>query len=289
MAKKTETQDINSLVVQNPDLKPSLIQFEAFKVQLEQQAKMLDTIEIKDDSTLSILEQNLSKMNDLVKSVEENRKQLKQPYLDKGRAIDAAAEYVTSVPQNSIKLAKDKKLKWVAAVEAEKTRKAELQARIDKLTNWWLVSVASADSLEVLSKMEKQLDTVKGVEYYQERNEEVQELKKKYLEIIALMKMNFTNEESTPDVQEAIKEAIEEAKEEISEVISESVVSEPITKIKGIRENWKWDVADITKVPKEWLCVDESKVREFLSNNKETLTEQVLNGIKFYKEKSVTA
>lgn len=288
MAKK-ETLDINSLVVQNPDLKPSLIQFEAFKVQLEQQAKMLDTIEIKDDSTLSILEQNLSKMNDLVKSVEENSKQLKQPYLDKGRAIDAAAEYVTSVPQNSIKLAKDKKLKWVMAVEAEKTRKTELQARIDKLTNWWLVSVASADSIEALSKMEKQLDTVKGVEYYQERNKEVQELKKKYLEVIALMKMNFTNEESTPDVQEAIKEAIEEAKEEISEVISESVVTEPITKIKGIRERWKWDVADITKVPKEWLCVDESKVREFLSNNKETLTEQVLNGIKFYKEKSITA
>lgn len=288
MAKK-ETLDINLLVVQNPDLKPSLIQFESFKVQLEQQAKMLDTIEIKDDSTLSILEQNLSKMNDLVKGVEENRKYLKQPYLDKGRAIDAAAEYVTSVPQNSIKLAKDKKLKWVIAVETEKNRKAELQARIDKLTNWWLVSVASANSIETLSKMEKQLETVKGIEYYQERNEEVQDLKKKYLDVIALMKMNFTNEESTPDVQEAIKEVIEEAKEEISDVISESTVAEPITKIKGIRENWKWELADITKVPKEWLCVDESKVREFLSNNKKTLTEQVLNGIKFYKEKSVTA
>jgi len=60
-------------------------------------------------------------------------------------------------------------------------------------------------------------------------------------------------------------------------------------KTSNIRTVWKYGVSDINQVPREWLCVDESKVKEYLNANKEFLKEGVVNGINFYKDITVTA
>lgn len=59
-------------------------------------------------------------------------------------------------------------------------------------------------------------------------------------------------------------------------------------KASNIRHNWKFDVVDISKVPVQFLMVDEAKVREWIKANKESLNDgDVIAGIKFYKEVSV--
>lgn len=59
-------------------------------------------------------------------------------------------------------------------------------------------------------------------------------------------------------------------------------------KASNIRHNWKFDVVDISKVPVQFLMVDETKVREWIKANKESLNDgDVIAGIKFYKEASV--
>ena len=59
-------------------------------------------------------------------------------------------------------------------------------------------------------------------------------------------------------------------------------------KASNIRHNWKFDVVDISKVPVQFLMVDEAKVREWIKTNKESLNDgDVIAGIKFYKEVSV--
>lgn len=60
-------------------------------------------------------------------------------------------------------------------------------------------------------------------------------------------------------------------------------------KTRGIRYTWKFELKDITKVPVEWLTIDESKVKEWMKENKDSLKEETKNGIKFYKEMIVTA
>lgn len=59
-------------------------------------------------------------------------------------------------------------------------------------------------------------------------------------------------------------------------------------KASNIRHNWKFDVVDLSKVPIQFLMIDESKVREWIKANKESLNDgDVIAGIKFYKEVSV--
>jgi hypothetical protein len=59
-------------------------------------------------------------------------------------------------------------------------------------------------------------------------------------------------------------------------------------KASNIRHNWKFDVVDLSRVPVQFLMVDEAKVREWIKANKESLNDgDIIAGIKFYKEVSV--
>jgi len=60
-------------------------------------------------------------------------------------------------------------------------------------------------------------------------------------------------------------------------------------KTSKIRTVWKYGVSDINQVPREWLCVDEAKVKEYMSANKEFLKEGTINGVRFFKDIIVTA
>jgi hypothetical protein len=56
-----------------------------------------------------------------------------------------------------------------------------------------------------------------------------------------------------------------------------------------LRHTWKFEVADISQIPREWLCIDEAKVKEYMSTNKEFLKEGTVNGVRFFKDIIVTA
>ncbi len=56
-----------------------------------------------------------------------------------------------------------------------------------------------------------------------------------------------------------------------------------------LRSQWKFEVADVTQIPREWLCIDEAKVKEYMSANKEFLKEGTINGVRFFKDIIVTA
>lgn len=56
-----------------------------------------------------------------------------------------------------------------------------------------------------------------------------------------------------------------------------------------LRHQWKFEVADESQIPREWLCVDEAKVKEYMSANKEFLKEGTINGVRFFKDIIVTA
>jgi len=90
MAKK-EKVTLQELIVQTPELKSSLLKFENVKLQLDKAAETCLQIKVIDSDSLSVAENNMGKMNDLVKVIEKTRKDEKQPYLEKGQAIDAAA------------------------------------------------------------------------------------------------------------------------------------------------------------------------------------------------------
>jgi hypothetical protein len=102
-----------------------------------------------------------------------------------------------------------------------------------------------------------------------EQQKKAKELAEAQATINALNKenANTTNQEIVTELQVAVTEL------------------QP-TKAKGTRDVWRFEVVDFNQVPKEWLCVDESKVKAYLENNK---VEQVVNGVKFYKDIIIVA
>jgi len=64
----------------------------------------------------------------------------------------------------------------------------------------------------------------------------------------------------------------------------------PSVTTRGVRETWKFEVEDFNKIPKEWLMVDESAVKDFLKAEKDKLKDgQVIGGVKFFKDINIVA
>lgn len=202
MAKK-QIVTITDLVVQNPALQASLSKFENVKQQLDERAKQCLLIKVTDESSLSVCENNMAKMNDLIKEVESVHKEVKKPHWDNCNAIDAAKNYVLNFEINPVDYLKSEKVNYIKAIEAEAKRKADLEVELNEIGGLF--------------------DDTRPVE------------------------------------------------------------------IKRVRRVWKFEVISLADVPREFLMIDESKVKQFMESKKDTLVDGgVVNGIKFFKEIYVT-
>ena len=122
----------------------ALTKFRKVKETTDNQAKLCNAIVVSDDQTLTKATQVLSVAQKTLKSVEDQRKAMKAPYLKAGNDIDAAAKELTEPLSKAIADGKQKVLEYnqkvqagqaekIAALEAEKEKQAEqLQAGSDK-------------------------------------------------------------------------------------------------------------------------------------------------------------
>jgi len=112
MAKK-EKVTLQELIVQTPELKSSLLKFENVKLQLDKAAETCLQIKVTDENSLSVMENQIGKMNDLVSAVEKMHADGKKPYLDKCRAYDGAKNYVLDFKVDPIEYLKDEKKRFI--------------------------------------------------------------------------------------------------------------------------------------------------------------------------------
>ena len=182
-------------------------------------------IQVVDDSTLAVAQQNLSKAANIASTIEAKRKLIKQPYLDGGKLVDSTAKTLTEGLEKGVAHIKSQIASW------EKKRLAE--------------------AAEAQRKLEEDL---------------------------AALTVNSTTADT-----ETLSILATEAKANLD-------LNLAATKTKGIRYTWDFEVADFNLVPKEWLMVDDSKVKEFIRDTKDDLRDgQVYAGIKFVKKMGVTA
>jgi hypothetical protein len=172
-------------------------------IQLSEEALQ---IKVTDDVSLAIANQKLSAVNNHLKLIEEKRTELKKPYLDAGKKVDAVAKDLSEPLNNSIQYLKNQIKEW---------------------------------NLELLRRE--------------------QELKQQ-APANSLFEYNINHELAMLESQKA----------------------------SNVRHNWKFDVVDLSRVPVQFLMIDEAKVREWIKANKESLNDgDIIAGIKFYKEVSV--
>jgi len=294
MAKKEKLKSITELAVMNPDLKGSLAKFEGVKKQLEEVSKSCLLIKVTDATSLIVCESNLSKINDLCKAVEEVRVAEKAPFFEKGKAIDAAAKYVVEQPEAALTHLKEEKRNYILKEEAEKKRKQALQDKVDTMASFMKSNYESIGDVVKLDAFVLRMSKIKFKEDYQDFEVQAKEIADNYTKLFALKRTELEAlENASPDEVEAIKEASAELVANIEEKAIEVKVeasTQSFGSVKKVRRPWAFELVDLTKVPKEWLVLDESKVKEWMKSNSDNLVDgQTLNGIKFFKDLTITA
>jgi len=117
-------------------------------------------------------------------------------------------------------------------------------------------------------------------------DEELQLAKRK--EELALQKEKLAGEERELAIksQEAkLKREKEEADKKAEEELKVLSEKQGTQKTSGVRKIWKFELVDKSKLPIEWITLDEIAVKVHLKS--EDIKEGVFNGVRFYQEASV--
>lgn len=206
-----------------------------------------------------------------------------------------------------------------AKIQAENKRKQDIK---DYISNHAIpVLKKMYDGCVSIEKCDNALSNIetkfKPREYFEEFADEAYEIRDNYIELIkskkdqllksndlsdterelfkqreelALQKAKLAEREAEVKAQEEKnrleleeRERLDAAQEESDKLANELLLS----KTKNIRFTWKFELVDKSKLTQEWITLDESAVRAFMKEKKDSLQEGECNGVRFYKEMSV--
>tara|TARA_R110000868_G_scaffold175859_1_gene413094 strand:- start:367 stop:1377 length:1011 start_codon:yes stop_codon:yes gene_type:complete len=325
----------------SPELQKSLDIINSLKIQVDSIGEQCLQITIMDDSTLMVGQQNLSKANSIAKSIEDKRKEVKEPYLAAGKLIDSTCAKLTEKIEEGIthiknevkkfeanRLAEAKKIQdeinAKAKIEADKIAAEEVRKK--SITDYmatispWLNDCYS--KLKTVKDCDGLLNTINtkfpGEDKFQEYYPDALDIKNNFINLIENKKVQLAASANISDAEQALlkekeelaiakqklaareleikkaeelaaSERLRKENEELAEIERKKAeAAAELTKTKGVRYLWKFELVDIYKVPAEWLTIDETKIKEYIKANK-TMEEAVKDGIRFYKESIVVA
>lgn len=180
----------------------------AFKAQVDEMSNNCLLIQVNDESTLMVGQQNLSKANTMLKAIEDKIKAIRKPLNDELKQISAIGSPLTESLEKAVKHLKSELANWEAkrlaeqaakqaeidrqleeqrkAAEAEEKRKADIRTYINERAMPILkkcyeecISVDMCD--QKLQFIEK---NYKPIEFFQEFGKEAYDLKNNYVELI---------------------------------------------------------------------------------------------------------
>lgn len=271
----------------NPNLQKNLDLLNAFKAQVDEIGDKCKQIEVKDSDSVAIATQNLSKANSMLKTIEDKVKLIRKPYNDELDKISDVGGALTKNLAEGVKTLKDKVAEYERLRQEKEANKqkiltyisVDLKKRLQELYEGCKTKEACKSALDYI-KTKFPPDTKFG-----DFVKQAHDLRDQYIALIEAVEAG--------DMVTALQmeEIAAEATESIVE-LQQSVAVEGISsKTRGTRMIWDFELAaDIKSLPAEWLTVDESKVKEYLAENKASLQDgQVIDGIKFYKKISISA
>lgn len=276
--------------------------FEALQANAIQISEQCKSIAITDPDTLSIAMQTLSKSNEVMKAVDDKRSEIKAPYLQAGKLIDSMAKTILEPIEAGMVQLKNKlkvwnteqeKLQNAAAIENQK--KYELLKGIEAQLNEKVKIAVTPDQCDKLiaSINEKFPAAERFVPYASEANL----IKAKFINLLSNKKQLAcaAAKNDADKVQEVVErqEEIIQEQQEASVLIEDrkEMITEANIAVKSkTRKVWKFEIVDDAKLPRQFLCADEKKIREYMNNNKATFgKEKIVGGVKFYEDETPIA
>jgi hypothetical protein len=272
-------------------LKNEQAQFDALKKQSTDIAEQCLKLKVSDEVSKAVATQNLSKALGVVKDIEKIREEMKSPYFQAGKQIDAAAKALSAPIVAAIDegkksiLAYDNEMRQIALKEQNRilaiktaiaTYSNQTIAAMDKCTTFdelkatrsqWIVNAPKDKWSEFLPDFDAAILNLN--EYAKSRKVEL-----------------LTPAESDPEEAEAIKEVV---LAEIASVGLAEIKSVEVPKLAGSRKTWKHEVVDFAQIPRDMLILNEPLVKEFIKANSDIFTDGcIIKGIKYFQVESLT-
>lgn len=264
--------------------------------QKDELVKIIKAITIDSRESLLIADNTLKLANKVVKEAELIHKTGKAPYYEVCKKWDEALRTIKDDIKKVVDEANQKMLVYQKA-EAEKAKAElakEMQPHLDMLKlikDRVLCMLNGGDALTVsgstlkyvaISRPEQIVDVRSFVEEkfpstdsFGKAKPQAEALKVFLTEII-----NAKEKELIDGIIESV--ATPDFK------VDESIIAKDLKAQEvGFTRTWSFKVTDVNAVPREFLMVDEAKVKEYLKLNKATMPNPPVAGIEFYQKESI--
>lgn len=253
-------------------------QFNALQSASLKIAEQCNLITVTDATTLAIAHQNLSILQNKIKSVEDLRVKLKEPSLREGQAIDALAKKLSTPMKEALDNGKKKILYYE---NAEKLRVQKLKDKIKAYSDEAIREMSKCFTLEKLTS--KYIIYVK--EHFPPDSEwadllpEANEMRMLLRDYASQRKIEIQSPEQADDG----------VGEMIAEAITESVDAVELEKVKGLRGTWKAEIINMNECPNEWKDFNEQRAKQWRKENADVVENgAIIHGVRFYIEESIT-
>ena len=267
---------------------------EATFLQLQQSsqeiAEKCAKIEIVDDLTFQLATQNYSMLKSTIGQIEEIRVKEKAPYLDAGKQIDALAKKLSSPLETVLEGGKKKAMAYnqekLRIAQAEQKRINDIKSAMSKYSSEAVNFISECTTMEELTMMRNQWVVEFPTDLWAEFSVESAQIKLSLNDLCKNKRIEITTPQQADEtISESIKEAIVEKVAEVGIQEVAKAEFQTSTKFRGLP---RFRVVDEKSIPREWLMLDESKVKAYQKEFKDTLGNgQVVHGIEFYIEESV--
>lgn len=236
-------------------------------------AEQCNSITITDEISLAVANQRLSLAKEIVANIEAKREELKKPYFQAGKSIDKLAKELKEPLEQALASGNTK---IVAYTKAESARLSAIKATMVLYYKNALKWFKKASTIDQLMRVNKIWVTRFPEDKWNEFQEDADRLRLTLRQFAQNRKIEIeAPKEADETVAAVIEEKIEEQVAGVAEVQLKAVHT---TKIKV---DFEWELVDISVVPRDWLMLDDKKIRAWKNQNKETLKEGVYNGVKF--------
>lgn len=276
-----------------PDkVKADLRKFNKAEDQVNKALAALSTVKaITDQVALDAALDIISKAKKVDKIIEDKRVSLVKPYNDEVKRINQCAKDLAAKLPPAIKTASDVVLEYNRALEAKRieTRTA---ARMEQLKGMGFIPVYV--ELENESNSEKLFECVHNE--FDIKVSDLIILKANDAQWPSMVDrlVNLINEKIAEKnkAAEAVADADEFFGEEVEVPVVAQVTAAPVThvpafganKVKGVTKRWTFEVTDPALVPREYLVVDEAKIRTAMNAGVREVA-----GVRFYQSESLTS
>src|SRR5574341_1160850 len=206
--------------------------------------------------------------------IENKRKDLVKPYNDEVKRINDYAKTLTGKMPPAIEKAKDEVLAFQKR-EEKRLNDLRTKAREDYLIsigyihfpegNEWVAGNMYSNSAEQIIDR-RSLEGLDDLQWSKLLQQKADELEQKAQAKIDALKTDLEGADffGDSDAKEAITHQIEEVKKEV-EIPARGPAHVPAfgsAKVKGLTKRWTFEITNVTQVPREYLQVDEKKIRE---------------------------